>query len=223
MRLLLLEDEPGIAKHVRRSLEAHGYAVTTTETLAQARAALLEAEYDLLILDVRVPDHANGGFVVASEARLAGYRGKILFMTARDALDDRVNGLDIGGDDYVTKPFELPELLARVRALLRRDSEATSSEFTRGRLSFYFQHREARWDGVPVSLTARELSVLERLIFTSDRVISGDELMDTIWGEEAVSGVVKVVVHHLRQKLAADVVVTDHGRGYRLGPCRGES
>ena len=223
MRVLLVEDQPGISKPVLRSLEAHGYNVRLTETLSAARAALLEAEFDLLILDVRLPDAPNGGFELAREARGAGFRGRILMMTARDALGDRVAGLDMGADDYVVKPFELPELLARVRALLRRDSSATSGVFVRGRLVFDLTNREARWDGASVALTPRELSLLERLVLHADRSLSSEQLMDAVWGEDATSGVVKVTIHHLRQKLAVDAVVTVPGRGYRLGMCGAEA
>lgn len=222
MRILLLEDQPGIARPLRRSLEAQGYDVRVEDTLAGARAAMLEAEFDLLILDVRLPDHADGGFLLAREARAAGHRGKILFMTARDALEDRVGGLDLGGDDYVVKPFEMPELLARVRALLRRDSSATSSLFMHARFAFDLTRREARWDGVPVALTPRETGLIERLVLNAERAVTTEELMDAVWGENAVSGVVKVAVYHLRQKLAPDAILTVTGRGYRLGPCRGD-
>lgn len=223
VRVLLLEDQPAIANPVRRALEASGYAVRLAQTLREAQGALLEAEFDLLVLDVRLPDADEGGFSLARTARTGGFRGRILFMTARDALDDRVAGLDMGADDYVVKPFELPELLARVRALLRRDSDATSSLFVRGRLSFDLVHREPRWDGAPVAVTPREQALLERLVLNADRTLSSEQLMDAVWGEQAQSGVVKVAVHHLRQKLAADAIVTASGRGYRLGPCLGQA
>jgi two-component system, OmpR family, response regulator QseB len=221
VRILLLEDQVGISKPVRRILEAQGYNVVLVETLAEARLGILESEFDLYILDVRLPDSAEGGFILAKEIRAAGFRGRILIMTARDALADRVMGLDLGADDYVVKPFELPELMARVRALLRRDSSVISNVLTRGRLTFEFTQRQALWDGVAVALTQRELSLLERVVLNADRTVSAEELTDAIWGENALPGVVKVMVYQIRNKIATDVIATQSGRGYRLGACLG--
>ena len=217
MRLLLVEDEPTIATPVVRALQAQGYSVRHAADLAEARGLFLEAEPDLMLLDVRLPEDGDGGFVLAREARAAGYKGPILFMTARDALEDRVMGLDEGGDDYVVKPFDLPELLARVRALLRRVHEARTSLVEQGPLTLDLTHRSVRWRGVPVSLSSREYALLERLALSPGRVYRSEELVDLIWGDEANdTGVVKVCVHHLRHKLSAEVVRTVPG-GYRLG------
>ncbi len=217
MRLLLVEDEPTIAKPVVRALEAQGHSVRHAADLEEARALFLDAEPDLMLLDVRLPESEDGGFVLAREARAAGYKGPILFMTARDALEDRVMGLDEGGDDYVVKPFDVPELLARVRALLRRVHEARASLIEKGPLALDLTHRAVRWDGVPVTLSNREYALLERLALSPGRVYSVEELVDLVWGDEAThTGVVKVCVHHLRNKLGGEVVRTVPG-GYRLG------
>ena len=185
--------------------------------LATARDLFLEAEPDLMLLDVRLPESEDGGFVLAREARAAGYTGPILFMTARDALEDRVMGLDEGGDDYVVKPFDLPELLARVRALLRRVHETKTSRIEYGPLELDLTSRSVRWQGVPVGLSSREYALLERLALSPGRIYRSEELVDLIWGDEAThTGVVKVCVHHLRNKLSAEVVRTVPG-GYRLG------
>ena len=217
MRLLLVEDEPNIAKPVIRALEAQGHRVAHASDLKGARHLFIEAEPDLMLLDVRLPEDEDGGFVLAREVRAAGYRGPILFMTARDALEDRVLGLDEGGDDYVVKPFDVPELLARVRALLRRVQEARSSRIELGALELDLTSRTVRWAGVPTELSGREYAVLERLALSPGRTYSSEGLVDLIWGDEASdTGVVKVCVHHLRNKLGSEVVRTVPG-GYRLG------
>jgi two-component system response regulator QseB len=217
MRLLLVEDEPNIARPLLRALESQGHRVRHAPDLSSARECLVEAEPDLMILDVRLPESEDGGFILAREAREAGYKGPILFMTARDALADRVMGLDEGGDDYVVKPFELPELLARVRALLRRVSEVKTSRIRLGPLELDLASRGVRWQGQPVALSGREYALLERLALHPGRVYSPEELAERVWGEEASSaGVVKVCVHHLRSKLGPEVIRTVPG-GYRLG------
>ena len=217
MRLLLVEDEPNIAKPVLRALEAQGHKVRHALDLETARDLFLEAEPDLMLLDVRLPESEDGGFIFAREVRAAGYGGPILFMTARDALADRVMGLDEGGDDYVVKPFDLPELLARVRALLRRVQEVKTSRIERGPLDLDLTNRTVRWAGVPAELSSREYALLERLALSPNRTYSPEDLVDLVWGDEAQStGVVKVCVHHLRNKLSSEVVRTVPG-GYRLG------
>ncbi len=217
MRLLLVEDEPNIARPVIRALEAQGHQVRHAPDLESARKFFLEAEPDLMLLDVRLPESEDGGFMLAKEAREAGYKGPILFMTARDALADRVMGLDEGGDDYVVKPFDLPELLARVRALLRRVSEVKQSRVQYGPLELDLGNRTVRWEGRLVELSGREYALLERLALFPERIYSPEELLDLIWGEEASdTGVVKVCVHHLRNKLDSRVVRTVPG-GYKLG------
>ncbi len=217
MRLLLVEDEPNIAKPVVRALEAQGHSVRHAADLGEARALFLEFEPDLMLLDVRLPESEDGGFIFSNEVREAGYSGPILFMTARDALEDRVTGLDEGGDDYVVKPFDLPELLARVRALLRRVNETKMSFINKGALTLDLASRTVRWESVLVSLSSREYALLERLALSPGRVYSTEELVDLVWGDEVSdAGVVKVCVHHLRSKLGKDVIRTVPG-GYHLG------
>lgn len=217
MRILLVEDELDIALPLIRALEAQGYGVRHAASLANVRASFLEGEPDLALLDVRLLDDALGGFTLAREIRSAGYRGPVLFLTARDASEDRVEGLDLGGDDYLVKPFDLPELLARVRALLRRGSETRTSLLVSGPLSLDLNQRSVTWEGRSVSLSAREYDLLERLARSPGRTFTAAELFDLIWGEQATDpGAVKVCVHHLRSKLGPQVVLTE-ARGYRLG------
>ena len=217
MRLLLVEDEPNIARPILLALRALGHEVRHAECLEAARTLLAASEPDLMLLDVRLPESEDGGFILAREARASGYKGLILFLTARDTSQDRVLGLDDGGDDYVVKPFDLPELLARVRALLRRVSEVKTNRLCAGDLELDWTHRTVLWQGRPVNLSPREFALLERFARTPQRVYSPEELTDAVWGDEASSAnVVKVYVHYLRSKLGGAVVQTVPG-GYRFG------
>ncbi len=217
MRILLVEDEAAIALPIRRALTAQGYEVQSAADLTQARATLHAFEPDLAILDVRLPEDESGGFTLAREMRSAGSRSSLLFLTARDALGDRLEGLDLGGDDYLTKPFHLPELLSRVRALLRRVGETRTDDLKYGSLRLDLVARQVQWQGQTVLLGAREYALLERLARSPGRVYSAEELLDLVWAERASDlGVVKVCVHHLRNKLGAEVIRTE-ARGYTLG------
>jgi two-component system, OmpR family, response regulator QseB len=217
MRVLLVEDEFDIAVALKRALEAQSLEVRHAATLRAARETLLDFEPDLMILDVGLPESQNAGFTLAQEARAAGFTGSIVFMTARDAIADRVHGLDGGGDDYVVKPFDLLEFLARVRALLRRPTQARASKLVFDSLELDFTAGTVRFEGRNIELSKREYDLLERLALSPDRVFSAEELLDLIWGDAASSvGVVKVFVHHLRQKLSAQAIVSSR-RGYQLG------
>ena len=221
MRVLLVEDEPDIRLPLQRALLAQGFEVRLAHDLPSGREAMLEIEPDLMVLDVRLLDEEDGGFILAREARASGYAGSILFLTARDALQDRVRALDDGGDDYVVKPFELLEVLARVRALLRRPTEARSSHLrfgnTLGNLELDLVRQQVSQSGTRLELSLREFALLERLALTPSRVFSAEELLDAIWGESASSiSVVKVNVHRLREKLGAETISSVRG-GYQFG------
>ena len=217
MRVLLVEDEPDIRLPLQRALLAQGFEVRVAHDLPSGREAWLEVEPDLMVLDVRLLDEEDGGFILAREARASGYAGSILFLTARDALQDRVQALDDGGDDYVVKPFELLEVLARVRALLRRPTEARSSHLRFGNLELDLVRQQVLQDGARLELSVREFALLERLALTPSRVFAAEELLDAIWGENASSiSVVKVNVHRLREKLGATVISSVRG-GYQFG------
>jgi len=217
MRVLLVEDEDGLRKPLAAMLRHQGYEVREAASLDEAWDAFVEAEPDLVSLDIMLPEGEDAGFRFAEELRAAGYEGPILFVTARDAVDDRVRGLDLGGDDYLIKPFDLEEYAARVRALLRRGSPVKKSRFERGPLSVDLAARKVFWQGREVELTGREFALLELLALNPDRVFTAEELLDRLFpGTESGLKIVRVYIHRLRQKLAPEVVATVPG-GYRLG------
>ncbi|WP_234555026.1 response regulator transcription factor [Thermus caliditerrae] len=216
MQVLLLEDEPRLGRAVEGALLAQGYGVRWAKGLEEAQEAFLELEPDLMVLDVRLPEDPDGGFRFAKEVREAGYRGAILFLTARDSLEDRVEGLDLGGDDYLVKPFHLEELLARVRALLRREAEAKASWVRLGPLEVDLAGRAVFQGGRRVDLSLKEFALLEAFILHPGRVFAPEELAEKVFGDGEKVGAVKVYVHYLRQKLHPEVVRTVPG-GYRLG------
>ena len=216
MQVLLLEDEEDIARPVIAMLERERYAVRWARSADEARAAMAEREADVAILDVML-DRVDAGFELAEELRSVGYPGAILFLTARDSITDRVRGLDLGGDDYLVKPFSLAELLARVRAVVRRPAETRRAVFERGPLRVDFAGRETRWRGEVVALSEREFAILELLALYPDRAFSVDELVERFF-PDAASGrrVVRVYVSQLRRAIDPGVVTTVPG-GYRLG------
>ncbi len=217
MRVLLVEDEDGLRKPLAAMLRHQGYEVREAASLDEAWDAFVEAEPDLVSLDIMLPEGEDAGFRFAEELRAAGYEGPILFVTARDAVDDRVRGLDLGGDDYLVKPFNLEEYAARVRALLRRGSPVKKSRFERGPLAVDLAARKVFWQGREVELTGREFALLELLVLNPDRVFTAEELLERLFpGTESGLKIVRVYIHRLRHKLGPEVVATVPG-GYRLG------
>lgn len=217
MNILFLEDERDLAEPVTALLRAQRYTVTWVASLEAAYDALAEREYDLAILDVMLPEGEDAGFELAEGIREAGFNGSILFLTARDSVEDRIRGLDIGGDDYLIKPFSLKELLARVRALLRRESQTRSANFVRGSLEVDFAKRKVLWAGDEVKLSEREFAMLELFALNPDKVFTVEDLFDRFF-PDANSGnrVVRVYVNQLRQKINENVIETAPG-GYALG------
>lgn len=218
MRLLFVEDDPRIAQPVTEALREAGYDVTWRDTGEAGLREAVGGTYPLMVLDVMLP--GLDGFELARRARAAGETGALLFLTARDALPDRVRGLDLGGDAYLTKPFELPELLATLRALARRGAEAraASVSFAGGRGTLDTARRTVTWDGAEVTVTARELAVLETLVLARGRWFSREDLLDRVWGPDFAGEVriVDVYVRYLRRKLAPDAVEGERGRGWRV-------
>ena len=217
MNILLLEDETDIAEPVVEALEDDRYDVVWVRDATQALAAVAEREFDLLLVDVTLPEGAYAGFEFVRHVRDAGYAGPLMFVSARDAVSDRIRGLDLGGDDYLVKPYSLDEMLARVRALVRRTAQSKRSVIDQAALHVDLTARTVAWSGRPVALTDREFAILELFALHPERVFTVDELLDRFF-PDAASGhrVVRVYVSQLRQKIDPDVIRTMAG-GYRLG------
>lgn len=216
MRVLLAEDDAMIGAAVRDRLRGQGFAVDWVRDGRTADAALSGEVYDLLLLDLGLP--GREGLDVLRALRGRGSTLPVVILTARDAVDDRVAGLDAGADDYVVKPFDLKELEARLRAVLRRRAGRASSTIEHGRLSLDLAAHELRLDGAPVPVSPREFALLHALLERPGRILSRAQLEERLygWGEEVGSNVVEVHIHSLRRKLGADLIRNVRGVGYRI-------
>ncbi|HTT70236.1 MAG TPA: response regulator transcription factor [Anaeromyxobacteraceae bacterium] len=214
MRLLLVEDDRMLGASVQRGLRLEGHAVDWVEDGEAAADALRAEPYDLLLLDLGLP--RRGGLEVLRELRRGGERTPVLVLTARDAVADRVAGLDAGADDYLVKPFDLDELNARVRALLRRSSGRAEPVLEVAGLRLDPAAHEVTLDGVPVTLSSREFALLEALLERPGRPMSRTRLEERLygWGEQVESNAVEVHVHSLRKKLGSRFIQTLRGVGY---------
>jgi DNA-binding response OmpR family regulator len=220
MRLLVVEDEARIAEALRVALSRAGFAVDAVATVADARAALPLAPYDAVILDLGLPD--GDGLDLLTEHRQAGSRVPVLVLTARDAVEARVAGLDAGADDYLIKPFAMAELIARTKALLRRPGQALGTVLEAGNIIFDTIGRDVRVEAVMLALPRQELAILEHLMRRLGRVVPKNVLEEKLYGidEELGSNAIPVHVHHLRRKLAeaqaTAEIHTVRGIGYVL-------
>lgn len=218
MRLLLVEDDPMIGESIEDGLRAENYAVDRVRDGHAADLALGTVNYDLLLLDLGLP--RKQGMDVLRTLRARGQDLPVLIITARDGTPARVEGLDSGADDYLVKPFDLEELLARIRALLRRRVARTQSFIVHGKLTLDLASHEVQFEGQPVKLSAREFSILRALLDNPGGVVSKRQLEEKLygWNAEIESNTVDVYVHHLRKKFGTDFIRTVRGVGYKVAP-----
>jgi two-component system OmpR family response regulator len=218
MRILIVEDDPVLCDGLVRSLRGADYAVDSATDGGEADHILSAGSYDLVILDLGLP--RLDGHELLRRLRRRGSKIPVLILTALDSLEDRVRGLDLGADDYLTKPFDLPELEARVRALIRRGQSGGGSLLTHGALTLDTAGRRALLAGEPLELSAREIGVLEVLMMRSGRVVNKDQLAEELygWDEDVSTNAIEVYVHRLRRKLepAGVTIRTIRGLGYLL-------
>ena len=217
MRVLLVEDDPMIGEAVQDALKDASYAIDWVKNGQTALTTLDAQHYDVVLLDLGLP--GKDGLDVLSSLRAKQHAMPLLIITARDGLEDRLNGLDGGADDYVLKPFEMKELLARMRAVLRRKGGSSSPLLGNGRVSLDPATREAAIDGRPsVRLSNREFSLLQALLLRPGAILSRNDLEDRIygWGEEVESNAVEFLIHALRRKLESDVIKNVRGVGWMV-------
>jgi two-component system OmpR family response regulator/two-component system response regulator QseB len=226
MRLLLAEDDRMIGDSLRLALRMEGHAVDWVYDVAAAQAALATEQFDLVLLDLGLPLQAGqaasptAGLGVLSQMRGRGDTTPVIVLTARDATADRVAGLDAGADDYLTKPFELDELAARMRAVARRHEGRADTALSHAGVRLDPGTRQVTQGGRPVLLSAREFAVLQALMQRPGAVLSRAQLEDRLygWGDAIESNAVSVYVHQLRKKLGAEFIQSMRGVGYFLGP-----
>jgi len=222
LRLLLIEDEPDLGQLLHHNLGRSGFAADLAPNLADARAYLSTCQYDLLIVDRRLPD--GEGMDLLRELRARSNQVPVIMLTAADAIHDRVAGLGAGADDYIVKPFALEELVARIRAALRRPGAALGMQLTSGNIAFNTQTREVTISGHAASLPRRELSLLESLMRAGGRIVTRDVLEAALYGleEDRQSNVLESHVSRLRRSLeaaGADATIrVARGIGYRMDP-----
>ncbi|MYM21984.1 response regulator [Duganella sp. FT135W] len=216
MRLLLVEDDPMIGESIEEGLRSESYAVDWVRNGGDVELALSGVGYDLMLLDLGLP--GKQGMEVLRTTRARGDDLPVLIITARDGTPARVEGLDAGADDYLVKPFDLDELLARIRALLRRRVSRTRSVIEHGGVRLDLASHEATLDGQPVKLSAREFSVLRALLDNPGSVVAKAQLEEKLygWNAEVESNTVDVYVHHLRKKFGPDFIKTVRGVGYKI-------
>tara|TARA_R110002020_G_scaffold5841_2_gene23952 strand:- start:10317 stop:10982 length:666 start_codon:yes stop_codon:yes gene_type:complete len=216
MRILLVEDDTLLGKGVSAGLVQAGWAVDWTLDGIDAETALHSICYDAVVLDLGLP--GMDGLTLLGRLRASKHSIPVLVLTARETLADRVAGLDAGADDYLVKPFDLAELQARLRALLRRSKGATAPLLHHGRIVLDLTSHKVFLDGAAVELSAREFATLQELMMNAGRVRTRGQLEESLygWGEEIGSNTIEVYIHNLRRKLYADLIRTIRGVGYTI-------
>jgi two-component system OmpR family response regulator/two-component system response regulator QseB len=221
MRLLLVEDDRMIGDSLRLALRQEGHAVDWVYDASAANAALGSERFDLVLLDLGLPEPETrgSGLDVLRSLRARGDATPVIVLTARDGVGDRVAGLDAGADDYLVKPFELDELAARIRAVMRRHAGRGEPVLEHGGLRLDPATRQVTLNGEPVLLSAREFAVLEALLQRPGAILSRAQIEDRLygWGEAVESNAVSVYVHQLRRKLGAELIRNVRGVGYYIG------
>ncbi len=218
MRVLVLEDDPGIRESLVKGLREAGYAVDEAERASEAEGLAMSYPFDAMVVDVRLPDGEQAGFELVRHLRSQKVKTPALFLTARDAMEDRIAGLDAGGDDYLVKPFHLAEVLAHLRALIRRTRPDAQTTLELRGLKIDFTARSVAYQGMPVRLSAKEYAVLEVLASHPGRVFTRDEIAERVWDGafDAVTNVVDVYIKNVRKKTTDWVVETIRNMGYRF-------
>ena len=217
MKILLVEDDELIASGLQLALGRLRHRVEWSADGQQAQRLLDTEDFDLVILDLGLP--GKDGFDILGHLRLTGSAVSVLILSARDGIKDRVKGLDLGADDYLTKPFDLDELLARVRVLERRRMSSANHVLENGKLVLDLNAMTVTWDNQPVELPRREWMLLRLFVENPQRVYTRSQIEDALygWSEGTESNAIDVHVHHLRKKITPDLVKTIRGIGYRLG------
>lgn len=216
MRVLIVEDDAVLLDGLSVGLGLCGFTVDTVSTLADAREALAGSEFAGVVLDINLPD--GSGLDLLAELRAAGTQTPILLLTARDQVRDRVAGLDAGADDYLGKPFDLDELSARLRAMMRRQEGRADALIRWNGLTLDPASQTGAADGRDIRFSRREFAVLHALIQRPTRILSKSDIEERLygWQEDVESNTVEVHIHHLRAKLGRDFIETVRGLGYRL-------
>jgi DNA-binding response OmpR family regulator len=216
MRILLIEDDPMIGKALVRGLSDHGMTVDWVRDGAEGSAALAHAEHALVLLDIGLPDMS--GIDVLKTARAAGVPVPVLMITARDGVDDRIAGLDLGADDYIVKPFELGELLARMRAVRRRHNGQAQSLLTSGEMTLDLATHQATYRNAAHILSAREFALLQALMQRPGAILSRAQIEQQIygWGEEVESNAVDVLIHAIRKRFDRNIIRNVRGAGWMV-------
>ena len=215
MKILLIEDDALLLGGLQKALEQQQYCCDVATSINSARQYTLD-DYELIILDLGLPD--GDGLTLLKQWRQQGCKLPVLILTARDSLDDRIKGLDQGADDYLVKPFALAELLARVRALMRRWFEKTDNALLFGGLKLDMTHHQVWQDGQELTLTRMEYAILRRLMLHAGKTVQRDRLQQDLydWNDDIGSNTLEVYIHHLRRKIGVDSIKTIRGEGYRL-------
>jgi len=217
MRILIVEDDAVLRDGLAVGLSINGFTADAVESCEEADAVLKNHCFDAIVLDIMLPD--GSGLAILEQLRRTDDHTPVLLLTARDSVLDRIAGLDTGADDYLGKPFDLDEVAARLRALIRRSAGQARSVLELGSLKLDPSAQAVERDGRPVRLSRREFSILHALMVHPGRILSKRDLEDKLygWQEEVESNAVEVHIHHLRNKLGPDVIQTVRGLGYRLG------